>query len=136
VHSMAPVAERAGARLVNTIPYDMVVYADANLLRRVFQNLLSNSLAYTANGEVMIGAERNEHDAVTECWVTDNGSGIAQERLELIFEKGEGDPDRLDSTGLGLAIVKSFVEAHGGTVNAKSEERKGTTVRFTLPAKP
>ncbi|MBK9177819.1 MAG: sensor histidine kinase [Flavobacteriales bacterium] len=133
VQSMGPVAESAGARMTNSIPLDLVVYADANLLRRVFQNLLSNSIAYSTNGEIRIGAKRNEADGGMECWVADNGTGIEKQRLERIFDKGEGDSERTDSTGLGLAIVKSFVEAHGGTVHAESEIGNGTTVRFNLP---
>jgi signal transduction histidine kinase len=135
VHSMRPIAESSGTSLVNSIPIDMVVYADANLLRRVFQNLISNSIAYCTQGGIRIGAERNEADGGVVCWVADNGTGIDKERLVRIFEKGEGDPGRSDSTGLGLAIVKTFIEAHGGTVQAESENGNGTTIRFTLPAK-
>jgi len=53
--------------------------------------------------------------------------------LDSIFDKGEGDVERIDSTGLGLAIVKTFIEAHGGTVRAQSEKGQGTTIRFELP---
>jgi two-component system phosphate regulon sensor histidine kinase PhoR len=135
VHSMRPIAECSGTSLVNSIPIDMVVYADANLLRRVFQNLLSNSITYSAKGKIVIGAKHDARGGGTECWVSDNGSGVDKDRLERIFEKGEGDPERADSSGLGLAIVKTFVEAHGGTVHAESENGSGTTIRFTLPAK-
>jgi signal transduction histidine kinase len=135
VRSADPLADRAGTRLVNSVPYELEAYADANLLRRVFQNLLSNSITYCTKGEIRIGAERNETDGSVNCWISDNGTGIDKERLERIFEKGEGDPGRSDSTGLGLAIVKTFVEAHGGTVQAESENGNGTTIRFTLPAK-
>jgi two-component system phosphate regulon sensor histidine kinase PhoR len=135
VQSMAPVAERAGTRLVNSIPYDLVAYADSNLLRRVFQNLVGNAIAYSSNGEIRIGAERIEAKGGLACWVTDNGSGIDKERLERIFDKGEGDKERADSTGIGLAIVKTFVEAHGGEVYAQSENGHGTTVHFSLPDK-
>jgi len=135
VQSMAPVAERAGTRLVNSIPLDLVAYADSNLLRRVFQNLLGNAIAYTKDGEIRIGAERSEAKGGLACWVTDNGSGIDKERLVSIFDRGEGDKERVDSTGIGLAIVKTFVEAHGGKVHAESENGHGTTVRFSLPDK-
>jgi len=99
----------------------------------VFQNLLSNAINYSPGGEVRIGGRTNEADGTTLCWVTDTGTGIPAERLEKVFEKGEGDPAREDSTGLGLAIVKSFVEAHGGEVHAESPQGQGTTIRFSLP---
>jgi two-component system phosphate regulon sensor histidine kinase PhoR len=67
-----------------------------------------------------------------ECSVTDNGTGIPADLLNRVFEKGEGDADKEGSIGLGLAIVKTFVEAHGGTVKAESEEGRGLTIRFTL----
>jgi len=133
LRSIGPVAQNAGTRIVNAIPHDLVVHADATMLRRVFQNLLSNSIAYTAKGEVHIGAKHNDSDTGLEFWVSDNGSGVTKARLERIFEKGQGDAKRAESTGLGLANVRPFVEAHGGTVRAESVDGSGTTVIFNLP---
>ena len=135
VQAMKPVASASETKLINLVADDLMVFADHSLLRRVFQNLNSNAITYSPGGEVRIGGRMNEEDGATECWVTDTGSGIEAYRLEKVFEKGEGDPEREDSTGLGLAIVKSFVEAHGGTVQAESAEGQGTTIRFTLPGK-
>lgn len=134
IQGMKPVALTARARLFNLVPDELVVYADSSLLRRVFQNLLSNAINYTPGGEVRVGGQKNEGDGTIECWVTDNGTGIPADRLEKVFENGEGDPGRNESTGMGLAIVKRFVEAHGGEVHAESQEGQGTTIRFTLPA--
>jgi two-component system phosphate regulon sensor histidine kinase PhoR len=134
VHAIKPVAEEAGTALINLVPGDLVVYGDAGQVRRIFQNLISNSIAYTRGGAIRIGARQQEGTGGVECWVTDTGTGITDSRLITVFEKGEGDPDREDSTGLGLAIVKSFVEMHGGKVIAESEPGQGTTIRFTLPA--
>jgi signal transduction histidine kinase len=134
VHAIKPVAEKAGTALINLVPGDLVVYGDAGQVRRIFQNLISNSIAYTRGGAIRIGAQLQEGTGGVECWVTDTGTGITDSRLITVFEKGEGDPDREDSTGLGLAIVKSFVEMHGGKVIAESEPGQGTTIRFTLPA--
>jgi len=134
VQDMQPVAQEAGVEIVNEVPFDLVVHADASLLRRVYQNLIGNALAYSPGGKVNIGAGTTETAGTTECWVTDNGSGIAPERLLSIFEKGEGDPSRKGSNGLGLAIVRTFVEAHGGTVSAENNASCGATIRFTLPA--
>lgn len=134
VEGMKPVALTAHTKLFNLVPDDLTVFADSSMLRRVFQNLISNAITYTPGGEVRIGGLRNESDGSSACWVTDTGSGIPADRLERIFENGEGDPERNDSTGMGLAIVKRFVEAHGGTVRAESPAGQGTTMRFTLPA--
>ncbi len=133
VLGMKPVATSNGTTLINEVPDDLVVYADSSLLRRVFQNLMSNAITYTPGGEVRIGGRRDEEADTTACWVTDTGRGIPADMLEKVFEKGEGDPEREESTGLGLAIVKRFVEAHGGAVHAESSNGPGTTIRFTLP---
>lgn len=135
VQDMKPVALTARAKLINLVTDDLVVFADSGLLRRVFQNLISNAITYAPGGEVRIGGRANEQDGTISCWVTDTGTGIPTDKLEKVFEKGEGDPARQESTGLGLAIVKSFVEAHGGEVHAESPEGQGTTIRFVLPGK-
>jgi|ERR1700694_517078 len=129
------IAGTASTHLVNMVPDDLVVFADAGLLKRIFQNLIGNAIKYSPRGEVRIGAQEHEADGMIECWVSDNGTGIPRDLLDKVFEKGEGDPDKAGSTGLGLAIVKTFVEAHGGTVQAESEEGRGTTIRFTLPSR-
>ena len=134
IHDLHPVAGTAGTQLVNRIPGELTAYADAALLRRVFQNLITNAISYTPRGEVGIEAEAGDGGAV-ECRVRDNGAGIPAERLPHVFDKLETDPDK-DGTGLGLAIVKSFVEAHGGAVSVESAEGVGSTFRFTLPGRP
>jgi len=113
----------------------LVVYADASLLRRVFQNLIGNAIKYTPRGEVRIGARELGAEGAVECWVGDNGAGIPEELLEKIFDKGETDPENAGGTGLGLAIVKTFTEAHGGKVTVESKEGVGSMFRFSLPTK-
>ncbi|MFN0316787.1 MAG: sensor histidine kinase [Burkholderiales bacterium] len=135
IHDLHPVAGTASTQLINMIPGDLTVYADASLLRRVFQNLVANAITYTPRGEITLGAQEAGADGTIECWVSDNGSGIPQDRLEIIFDKLETDPERDGGMGLGLAIVKTFVEAHGGTVSVESKEGVGSTFRFTLPGR-
>ncbi|HUR39942.1 MAG TPA: HAMP domain-containing sensor histidine kinase [Verrucomicrobiae bacterium] len=135
VHDLHPVAGTDSTQLVNKVPYDLVVYADAGLLRRVFQNLVANAIRYTPRGEIHIGARELAAEGVVECWVGDNGAGIPEALLEKIFDKGETDPENPNGTGLGLAIVKTFTEAHGGKVSVDSREGIGSTFRFSLPTK-
>ena len=133
IRDLDPVAHTASTRLVNEVPEDLTVYADAELLRRIFQNVIANAITYTPRGEVVIGARHAE--GRFECWVSDNGEGIPPERLEKVFDKTETDPAG-GGWGLGLAIVKNFVEAHHGVVSVESEEGSGSTFRFTLPLRP
>jgi two-component system phosphate regulon sensor histidine kinase PhoR len=129
------VAGTNSTQLINKVPEDLVVYADAGLLTRIFQNLIANAIKYTPRGEVIVGARELQADGAVECWVSDNGAGIPEELLEKSFDKGETDPDNADGMGLGLAIVKTFTEAHGGNVKVESKEGVGSTFRFSLPAK-
>ncbi len=132
MHDMRPMADAAKVEMLNEVPLELQVFGDATLLRRIFQNLISNALIYTPGGKVIIGARDLENGGTVECWVTDNGRGVPADRLTGIFDKGQGDPQRKDSKGLGLAIVKTFVEAHGGKVWAENNREVGTTIRFTL----
>ena len=132
IHDLLPVTGPTSTQVINQIPEELTMLADASLLRRIFQNLITNAVQYAPRGEVVIGA-REKADAI-ECWVTDNGSGIPEERLEKIFDKLETDPEKKpEGTGLGLAIVKTFVEAHGGKVTVETKEGDGSTFRFTIP---
>jgi signal transduction histidine kinase len=101
----------------------------------VFQNLIANAIRYTPRGEVVIGAREDTVNGVVECWVSDNGTGIPQESLAKIFEKGKTDSENEGGMGLGLAIVKTFTEFHDGNVNVESREGIGSTFRFSLPTK-
>ncbi|MCE9552476.1 MAG: sensor histidine kinase [Planctomycetes bacterium] len=133
IHDLHPVAGTASTHLLNHVPNDLVVYADASLLRRVFQNLIANAIHYTPRGEVEIGAEALSEQGGVQCWVKDTGAGIPPEFLPRIFEIGESNPESGEGSGLGLAIVKTFVEAHAGQVTVESKEGVGTTIKFSLP---
>ena len=133
VHDLHPVAGTGTTRLTNAVPEDFVVYADASLLRRVFQNLIANAIRFTPRGKVVIEARELKGEDVVECRVSDNGAGFPPERLEKVFDELESDSQNEGGLGLGLAIVKTFIEAHRGKVTVESEQGLGSTFQFTLP---
>ena len=132
IQDIQPIAAKAATSITNQVPDEIEANADATLLRRVLQNLLSNAIAYAPGGEITIGASDPGGALPLEIWVQDNGAGIPADRLDKVFEALETDPKR-DGVGLGLAIVKTFVEAHDGKVTAESVVGQGSTFRFTLP---
>jgi signal transduction histidine kinase len=134
VYDLRPLAAPAGTKLVNSVPEDLTVFADAPALSQVFQNLVSNAMKYAPGGRVTVTARGLEGGGV-ECGVSDTGSGIEEARLASVFEKGETD-GRGGGTGLGLAIVRMVVEAHGGRVRAESRPGRGTTFIFDIPGEP
>lgn len=137
-HDLHPVAGTSSTKLVNRVPDDLTVDADASLLRRVFQNLIANAIRYTPRGQVEIGARDMPDGEGVVCWVKDDGAGIPADRLDKIFDALESDPQKEtgSGSGLGLAIVKTFVEAHEGQVKVESREGAGSTFTFTLPVRP
>ncbi|OPY77531.1 MAG: Alginate biosynthesis sensor protein KinB [Syntrophorhabdus sp. PtaU1.Bin153] len=134
VDLFAPAASDKGVAIRTELRGDLPeVWADATQIGHVFSNLLSNALRYTdPGGEITISATVEEARVIFE--VRDTGRGIPPEYLSNIFERFFRVPDQAKETGagLGLAIVKEIVEAHGGTVSAKSTEGKGSTFTFTL----
>ncbi|HEY6404140.1 MAG TPA: ATP-binding protein, partial [Blastocatellia bacterium] len=107
--------------------------ADAEQIKRVLDNLLSNAIRYTPRGgEIRIKAARREDYLAIS--VADTGHGIPPEYLSRLFQRFLSVPGaQPGSTGLGLAISKRLVEAHGGQISAWSEVGRGTTITFTLP---
>lgn len=136
LHDLAPVACASDSSLVSTVPDELVIYADAALLRRVFLNLITNAIKYTPGGTITIGARVPDGQSLVEIWVTDNGAGISESVIDRIFDKGETDPNSPGGRGLGLSIVKTFVEAHGGEVCVESKHGCGSTFRITVPTAP
>lgn len=135
IYDLRPLAKTSGTQLVNEVPHHLVLYADASLLKRVFQNLISNAVRHTAHGRVVLGAREADLDGMVECWVIDDGAGIPKDKLEKVFDELESDSADGSGLGLGLAIIKSFVEAHGGRVSVESRQGMGSKFLFTLPMK-
>ncbi|WP_019961986.1 sensor histidine kinase [Woodsholea maritima] len=114
------------------------IHADRNLMWRVFQNLLSNSLRYrnTAERLIITLTQRSIDDEVEIEW-RDNGIGFENELSGIIFEPFRRahipSSERPKGTGMGLAIVKRAITHQGGRVWASSEPGKGTTITIRLP---
>jgi two-component system, OmpR family, phosphate regulon sensor histidine kinase PhoR len=135
LQDMKPLAEVSNTVLVNSIPKKLTTFADTNLLNLIFQNLISNAITYTEKGTITVGAHDLKKSAVIECWVSDTGVGISQDRLGKVFDKLETS-HKDGGIGLGLVIVKKFVEAHGGKITVESKLGSGSTFRFTFPYAP
>jgi two-component system sensor histidine kinase BaeS len=114
------------------------VDADPGRLRQALGNLVANALRYTpAGGQVTLSAFAAEGQATIT--VGDTGAGIAPEHLPHIFDRFyRADVSRSRETGgsgLGLAITRHLVEAHGGTIEARSAEGVGTAFTIRLPGR-
>ncbi|MFY9609132.1 MAG: ATP-binding protein [Blastocatellia bacterium] len=110
------------------------IQADSDQLQQVFINLINNSLdAMPGGGRLSVSTARSNGVVVVE--LSDNGQGIAEEQIDLIFDpmfstkQGRG-------TGLGLTIVKQIVSEHDGDVSVESEPGRETTFRISLPLGP
>jgi signal transduction histidine kinase len=124
-------------RLTASIEPDLpLVEAEADRIRQVLVNLLTNAHEYSPEG-ASIAVMARAAGAEVEIAVTDNGPGIPPDQLEHIFERfvrGEaGLTQRVGGTGLGLPISKSLVELHGGRLAVESTVGAGSTFSFRLP---
>ena len=117
-------------------PEPIVVVADAQRLRQVLGNLMSNALKFTDHGSVGLVVERL--DDRVRITVHDSGVGIAPEDLPNLFKPFRRLAPRQggsrDGTGLGLAISHRLVQAMGGEMGVSSEPGRGSRFWFTLPS--
>jgi len=132
-------ARQRGLGLRFEVP-DAPVYvlADAQRLRQVIGNLLSNALKFTDQGEVGLSTEVGE--TLVRITIFDTGIGIAAEdqpKLFKAFQRLVPEFGRSrDGTGLGLAISRRLVEAMGGQIGVDSEPERGSRFWFTVPLSP
>ena len=118
----------------DTLP---AVYADANFIGRVLDNLIDNALKFTeSGGTISLLAQPNGANVLVQ--VQDTGEGIPEEDLASIFDKyaqvkGKKSQEDRQGTGLGLTFCKLVVEAHNGRIWVDSQVGVGSTFSFTLP---
>jgi signal transduction histidine kinase len=111
------------------------IFADEVRTIQILSNLVSNAIKFSSTGgKIIIDAVKSGEMA--EISVTDNGKGIAKEKLSRVFEKfwQEKDSEHI-GTGLGLAIAKGLVESLGGKIWVVSTLGEGSSFHFTLPLK-
>ena len=136
--SVAHVVESRNQHLSVVLPEGEVwVDGDHVRLAQIVGNLMHNAVKFTPpGGSIALKAELEAGFVVIT--VSDNGIGIAPDKLETIFELFSQDgytSDRVqDGLGIGLSLVRTLVEKHGGTVSAVSEgEGKGSVFALRLP---
>jgi signal transduction histidine kinase/CheY-like chemotaxis protein len=142
---MAPQAEMKGLRLTQSISPQLPdrLRGDANRLRQVLVNLISNAIKFTECGSVAValniktapgaGAAR---EVRLRCAITDTGIGIAADARSQLFKPFSQADDsttrRFGGTGLGLAICRQVIEAMNGQIGFESEVDRGSTFWFEL----
>ena len=140
VDAMTPQARAKGVELALRIEsHPAPLSLDGGRIERAVANLVRNAIEHTSAGgriDVSVGAL----NGAVELHVRDTGEGIDAADLKQIWERFyRGDKSRnrasapMDGAGLGLAIVRGIVEAHGGSVDARSEIGAGSTFTLRLP---
>ncbi|MFO0601429.1 MAG: hybrid sensor histidine kinase/response regulator [Myxococcaceae bacterium] len=108
---------------------------DPAMLLRVLRNLVTNSIAYTKQGRVLVTARRRAGECLLQVW--DTGIGIAPEHQQKIFDElyqvGNAARDRTQGAGLGLAIVKRLATALKTEVTVKSTVGRGSVFSLVVP---
>ena len=114
-------------------------WADRARVTQAVANLVDNAIKYTPDGGT-VTVEGEARDGMVAIAVADTGIGIAPEHLPRIFERfyrvDRSRSRALGGTGLGLSIVKHIATSHGGEVEVKSVEGRGTRFTFLLPRAP
>lgn len=129
-------SESKSIQLVSSIPQGTLVYADANMIRPVLRNLVSNAIKYSyPGGEVRI--ECREEGRWTEVSVTDSGIGIPLEKQGALFKIGETfstvGTRKESGSGFGLLLCNEFVRKNHGQIRVTSTPGQGSCFLFTLP---
>ncbi len=112
------------------------VIADVEQLKRVVNNIISNSVKYSNAKDSVIDIKIIDEGDYVQVAISDNGKGIPAKDVPYIFDRFYRADASRNSTqggsGIGLAIAKKVIEAHGGHIWATSKENEGTVIHFVL----
>lgn len=138
LHAALEAAKKKGIKVSFDIPKSLIVYGDKNMIESVIRNLLSNAVKFThRDGEIFVSAKAVPGNFI-QISVKDTGVGMSPEILSKLFRIGENNGCRgtagEQTTGLGLILCKDFAEKHGGKIWVESEQGKGSTFYFEIPA--
>lgn len=120
----------------DSLPEGTLILGDEEQLRRVVNNIISNSVKYMGERKGLISIRLKDEPEFVHIEIEDNGKGIEKEALPHIFDRFyRADSSRNSQTGgsgIGLSIVKKIVEDHGGSVRVVSEIGVGTVMHIRL----
>lgn len=105
------------------------ISCDVRYIKRAFENFIYNALKHNPNDtKIEVFIKKNKESAVVE--IKDNGQGISEEGLKVLFERyyRGGSSNQKEGTGLGMAISKEIIESHGGTIEVNSKLTEGTDI--------
>jgi PAS domain S-box-containing protein len=137
LHNQKVLASSAEIELLSAVPPDLPdVWADANRVTQVLDNLIGNAIKFTKpGGRITLSAEAGLGEIMFS--ITDTGLGIAENDMPHVFDRfWRTSKTEKRGAGLGLAIVKGIVEAHSGRVWVNSSVGQGSTFNFTIPIAP
>lgn len=137
VEAFGPRATAAGAVVSTSVEDGVWAMIDDEAIAIVVSNLLENALKYGGDpAEIRVGLRRRKDRAVLD--VADNGGGIAEDAVPLVFNRffraGDEMTRTSQGTGLGLYLVQKIVLAHHGKAEVAETGPEGTTMRVVLPA--
>ena len=138
VMSVTNITDIKGIRIIfDTDTEEKIVACDTEMIQRILLNLISNAIKFSNEGDEIL-VEFKDKDKFFQISVKDNGIGIEEENLKMIFDRFKQVDKSLsrnsEGTGIGLSLVKSIVELHGGAIYAESEFGKGSKFTVELPA--
>ncbi|WP_051624251.1 sensor histidine kinase [Clostridium akagii] len=117
---------------------EKIIAFDLEKIERIVLNLISNAIKFSDAGDEIF-VEVSDRNEFVEISVKDNGIGIGEKDLDIIFDRFKQVDNSLsrntEGTGIGLSLVKSIAELHGGSIDVKSEVGVGSTFTVVLPSK-
>ena len=115
---------------------DMTLFFDKEIITIILDNLISNAIKYTEQGQITLSLYRTVRNEISyiEIKVSDTGYGISSEALPHIFNRyyQESGKHQASGTGIGLALVRNLVELHEGEIRVESTKDEGSTFYVDL----
>jgi len=123
-------------KIINNVSFDILAFADENMITTVLRNLLSNAIKFTPQGG-SIRFEATKQKKMIEICIADNGMGMTEETMASLFKldvfTSTLGTNKETGTGLGIILCKEFIEKNNGKLWVESSLNNGTIFYFSIP---